>query len=136
MDRSELGREGRSYIGRWWLEVDRTEIYLSQKRKTKSWLCAGMLLVPAHILLSVCGDTETDSDTAISKVIATLRGGNLGAKIKYAFMPNNQWGPVNLQEKKDWQIYCEETYLYQWLPKCIRRKLRSRPSSQNGCPSP
>ena len=97
---------------------------------------AGMLLVPTHILLSVCGDTETESDTAISKVIATFRGGNLGAKIKYAFMPNNQWGPVNIQEKKDWQIYCEETYLYQWLPKCIRRKLRSRPSSQNGCPSP
>ena len=87
-----------------------------------------MLLVPAHILLSVCGDTETDSDTAISKVIATLRGGNLGAKIKYAFMPNNQWGPVNLQEKKDWQIYCEEVDLYQWLPKIIRRKLRSQQS--------
>ena len=93
-----------------------------------------MLLVPTHVMLSVCGDTETESDTAISKVVATFRGGNLGAKIKYAFMPNNQWGPVNIQEKKDWQIYCEETNLYQWLPKWIRRKLRSPTSSECNTP--
>ena len=96
----------------------------------------GMLLVPIHVLLSVCGDTETESETFLSKVFATFRGGSLAAKIKYAFMPNNQWGPVNIQEKKDWQIYSEETYLYHWLPKCIRRKLRSRPSSQSGCNTP
>ena len=92
--------------------------------------------MPIHVLLSVCGDTETESDTFLSKVFATFRGGSLAAKIKYAFMPNNQWGPVNIQEKKDWQIYSEETYLYHWLPKFIRRKLRSRPSSQSGCNTP
>ena len=81
-----------------------------------------MLLVPAHILLSVCGDTETETNTAISKVIATFRAGDIKEKIKFAFLPNNQWGPVNLQEKTDWQIYCEETNLHQWVPTFIRRK--------------
>ena len=84
---------------------------------------AGMLLVPAHILLSVCGDTETETNTAISKVMATFRAGDIKEKIKFAFLPNNQWGPVDLQEKSDWQIYCEQTNLYQWLPTFIRRKL-------------
>ena len=94
-----------------------------------------MLLVPAQILYTICGDTETEADTAISKVIATFRAGNVREKIKNAFLPNNQWGPANMKEKEAWQIYCEETNLYQWLPRCIRRKLRSRPSSQDGLPS-
>ena len=76
-----------------------------------------MMLVPAHILLSVCGDTETESNTALSKVVATFRAGDVKEKIKLAFLPNNQWGPVNLQDKQDWQIYCEETNLWQWLPR-------------------
>ena len=83
-----------------------------------------MLLVPAHILLSVCGDTETDTETALSKVIATFRNGNLQEKIRFAFLPNNQWGPVNLQEKKDWQIYCEENDLF---------TSSSLPGSEGGC---
>jgi solute carrier family 6 amino acid transporter-like protein 5/7/9/14 len=96
---------------------------------------AGMLLVPAQILYTIFGDTETEADTAISKVIATFRAGNVREKIKNAFLPNNQWGPANMKEREAWQIYCEETNLYQWLPRCIRRKLRSRPSSQDGLPS-
>jgi len=88
----------------------------------------GIVLVPTHILLSVCGDTETESDTFISKVIATIKQGQFGHNFKNAFLPNNQWGPSNIEEKKDWQIYCEEVDLYQWLPKIIRRKLRSQQS--------
>lgn len=88
----------------------------------------GIVLVPTHILLSVCGDTETESDTFISKVIATIKQGQFGHNFKNAFLPNNQWGPCNIEEKKDWQIYCEEVDLYQWLPKIIRRKLRSQQS--------
>ena len=89
----------------------------------------GILLVPTHILLSVCGDTETESDSLISKIIGTVRQGRFVANFRNAFLPNNQWGPVSIQEKRDWQIYCENESLYQWLPKCIRRKLRSVPSS-------
>ena len=92
--------------------------------------------MPTHILLSVCGDTETESDSFISKVVATIKQGQFLNNFRNAFLPNNQWGPCNIQEKKDWQIYSEETYLYHWLPKCIRRKLRSRPSSQSGCNTP
>ena len=92
------------------------------------FLLAGIVLVPTHILLSVCGDTETESDTFISKVIATIKQGQFGHNFKNAFLPNNQWGPCNIEEKKDWQIYCEEVDLYQWLPKIIRRKLRSQQS--------
>ena len=44
-------------------------------------LFAGIVLVPTHILLSVCGDTETDSDTFISKVIATIKQGQFTATI-------------------------------------------------------
>ena len=79
-----------------------------------------MLIVPAHILLSVCGDTETETNTLTSKVIATFRAGNIMEKIKMAFRSNSQWGPVDIQEKKDWQEYCEETKLSQWLPEFIK----------------
>ena len=75
------------------------------------WNVSGMLIVPAHILLSVCGDTETETNTLTSKVIATFRAGNIMEKIKMAFRPNSQWGPVDIQEKKDWQEYCSRTYL-------------------------
>ena len=81
-----------------------------------------MLIVPAHILLSVLADTETETNTVISKVIAVYRAGNIMEKIKVAFRPNSQWGPVNIQDKKDWQEYCEETHLYQWLPEFIKKR--------------
>merc|ERR1719245_2381279 len=95
----------------------------------------GILLVPTHILLSVCGDTDTESDTFISKVFATIKQGDIKNNFKNAFLPNNQWGPCNIQEKKDWQIYCEEVDLYHWLPKMIRRKLRSNQSPRTGSPT-
>ena len=81
-----------------------------------------MLLVPLHILLSICADTETESDTFISKLIATFRGGNLAGKIKVAFRSNKHWGPANLQEKLDWQNYCGETDLNYGIPEFVRRK--------------
>jgi len=95
----------------------------------------GILLVPTHILLSVCGDTDTESDTFISKVLATIKQGDFRNNFKNAFLPNNQWGPCNIQEKKDWQIHCEEVDLYHWLPKFIRRKLRSNHSPRTGSPT-
>ena len=58
---------------------------------------AGILLVPTHILLSVCGDTDTESDTFISKVLATIKQGDFKNNFKNAFLPNNQWGPCNIQ---------------------------------------
>ena len=90
---------------------------------------AGILLVPTHILLSVCGDTETESDTFLSKVVATVRQGDFASNFRNAFLPNNQWGPSNIEEKKDWQIHCEEVELYHWLPKILRRRLRSHQQS-------
>ena len=77
--------------------------------------------MPIHILLSVCADTKTESDSFISRMVATIRQGQFVSNFKKAFRPNNQWGPANIQEKRDWQVYCEEVDLNQWMPKFIRR---------------
>jgi len=88
------------------------------------WILAiiGMLIVPVHLLLSVIGEEDGDFR---ERLVETVKSGMFLSRLKDTFTPNNSWGPSNLQEKKDWQIYQETTDLYQWLPKCIRRKLKN-----------
>ena len=87
------------------------------------WILAllGMLIVPLHLLLSVIGEEDGEFR---ERLVETIKSGMLLSRLKDTFSPNNSWGPSSLQEKKDWQIYQENTDLYQWLPKFIRRKLR------------
>ena len=90
------------------------------------WILAilGMLIVPVHLLLSVIGEEDGEFR---ERLVETVKSGMFLSRLKDTFTPNNSWGPSNLQEKKDWQIYQETTDLYQWLPKCIRRKIQRAP---------
>eukprot|EP00092_Neocalanus_flemingeri_P075490 GFUD01093507.1.p1 GENE.GFUD01093507.1~~GFUD01093507.1.p1 ORF type:complete len:238 (-),score=36.55 GFUD01093507.1:91-804(-) len=93
------------------------------------WILAilGMLIVPVHLLLSVIGEEEGEFR---ERFVETVKSGMFISRLKDTFTPNNSWGPSSIQEKTDWQIYQEENGLYQWLPKCIRRKVEKAPGDE------
>jgi len=92
------------------------------------WILAilGMLIVPLHLLLSVIGEEDGQFR---ERLVETMKSGMFFSRLKETFTPNNSWGPAHLEEKKDWQIYQETNDLYQWLPKCVRRKLQNASSN-------
>ena len=83
------------------------------------WVLAavGASLVPLHWLLSITGDEEGEF---LARVWATLKNGALVERTRDALHPNNNWGPARIKEKTEWQIYCEDYDVHQWLPKFIR----------------
>ena len=80
------------------------------------------------MMVAVFGDTESESGSLVSKVIASVRQGTIVENIVRAFQPNASWGPASKEERTAWELYCkdEPVGFHQWVPKMIRKRFTNQ----------